>query len=206
MRTPGPSTNGRRPRTIRKRPWWPGVDLLDPDRTPYVAHGTTVATNALLERRGARTAFIATAVSRTCWRSAAAIGAIYTHLSPRPRPRLVPARSLLRGRRARRCRTGRRARLLSVAERSTRCAERHRLGGRVGRGVPAVLVSRAGARAGRRRGAREAVGRAAPCLAVVDVLPEFREYERASTTAVNAYVAPIVGLPAPPQDAVAPRR
>ena len=33
---------------------------VDPAAVGYLAHGTTVATNALLERRGARTGFVAT--------------------------------------------------------------------------------------------------------------------------------------------------
>ena len=59
---------------------WRGVlDALDelgiaPDAIRAFVHGTTIATNALLERKGAPTALITTAASATCWRSARADG------------------------------------------------------------------------------------------------------------------------------------
>ena len=41
---------------------------VEPDAVTALAHGMTVATNALLERRGARTALVTTEGSGTCWR------------------------------------------------------------------------------------------------------------------------------------------
>ena len=40
-------------------------------RCGRVLHGTTVATNLILEGKGARTALVTTAAFATCWRSAA---------------------------------------------------------------------------------------------------------------------------------------
>ena len=43
----------------------------------------------------------------------------------------------------------------------------------------------------------EELAPALPCCTSFDVLPEIKEYQRTSTTVVNAYVLPIVGtLPA----------
>jgi N-methylhydantoinase A len=46
-----------------------GADLADLD---LIVHGTTTTTNAVLERRLARTGLITTRASATCWNSAAA--------------------------------------------------------------------------------------------------------------------------------------
>ena len=106
-------------------------------------HGTTVATNALLERKGARTAFVTTAGFEHL-----------LHLRRQTRAHLYrpcaamaraarPARALPR--RARAHRAGRRARAARP-----RLAAGHRR--RRGRGLPAARVPRSGARArGRRR-------------------------------------------------------
>ena len=82
-------------------------------------------------------------------------------------------------------------------------------GGRVGRHLPAALLGAAGPRAARRGGG----GRALPGVHVSashDLLAVFREYERTSTTVIDAYLSPCwpdtsnrpqpragAGLPAP---------
>lgn len=40
------------------------------EQLEYFGHGTTVATNMIIERKGAKTALITTKASGTCWKSA----------------------------------------------------------------------------------------------------------------------------------------
>ena len=76
-----------------------------------------------------------------------------------------------------------------------RCAARRE--GRGDRRLPAQLVRQSGARADA-EGDRRAQGAATcRCSISFEVLPEIKEYERTSTTVINAYVMPIVAtLPA----------
>jgi N-methylhydantoinase A/oxoprolinase/acetone carboxylase beta subunit len=145
-----------------------------------LAHGTTVATNALLERRGARVALIATdgfadeiEIARQVRPS------LYDPFADRPDP-LVP-RSLRFG----------------VAGRlDARGAELAPFDGIVPRvaDVDAIAVCLLHADL---NGAHErAVAAALRDVFVVcshEVSPEFREYERMVTTVVEAYLAPVVG-------------
>ena len=146
------------------------------------AHGTTVATNALLERRGARIAYVGNAGFEHLLHLRRQTRAhLYRLCAEHPEP-LVPLE---------RCH-GVRGRLGPEGE-----LEPLDLGslpdvGDVGgdRRVPPVRVPRRLARAGGRRRAAAAH----PGVHVVashEVAPEFREYERASTTAADAYLAPV---------------
>jgi len=164
-----------------------GVQLSD---CRLVIHGTTIGINALLERKGARTGLITT----EGFRDVLEIGRgnflrMYDVLYRRPAS-LVP-----RGLR------------LEVPERLT------------ARGEVMVPLDEEGVRAAARRLAAEGVESVAVCLLfsfrnpeheqrtaelVAEVLPtasvsvshritqEWREYERTSTTVVNAYVRPIM--------------
>jgi N-methylhydantoinase A len=154
------------------------------------AHGSTVATNALLERRGARTALVTT----QGFRDVVEIGrqnrpALYDLTRDRPPP-LVP-RAL---RFTVRERMGRDGVLIPLDEESVRaavdaCREA---------GVEAVAVCLL---FGFRHPAHEqkvgeALREALPGVQVSlssEVLPEFREYERCSTTVANSYLAPRLG-------------
>src|SRR5919109_4792509 len=148
------------------------------------AHGTTVATNALLERKGARTALVATAGFEHMLHLRRQNRAhLYRLCEPHPEP-LVPLERC-HGVRERIGPDGVLEPLLldSLPE--------------LGSDVEAVAVcllfsfrddshERAVAAEVRRRlpGAR--------VVASHEVAPEFREYERASTTAVDAYLGPVV--------------
>ena len=158
-----------------------------------LAHGTTVATNALLERRGARTALVTT----EGFRDVIEIGrqnraSLYDLTAHRPAP-LVP-RELRFTVRERMGPDGRRgAARRGVAGARGRGGARG--GRRGGRRVPALLVPASGARAARsarrcaRRSGCRSRSRASCC-------PEFREYERCSTTVANAYLgAGALGVP-----------
>ena len=163
---------------------------IEPAQVALVIHGTTLATNALIERKGARTGLITT----EGFRDVLEIGRgnflrMYDVLYRRP-PALVP-----RGRR------------LEVPERVT------------ARGEILAPLDEGAVRAALRQLAAEGVESVAVCFLfsfrnpeherraaelVAEVLPavsvsvshritqEWREYERTSTTVVNAYVRPIM--------------
>jgi N-methylhydantoinase A len=163
-----------------------GLETLRPGPHSYIIHGSTVATNALLERKGARTALLTT----RGFRDVLAIGRqtrpeLYDLFTDRPEP-IIPS-----------------DRRLEVDERMDH------LGNilvplKEGE-IPALVAQ-----------LKELeVESVAICLlfsfvnpkheqqlaqvlreegfhvsASIEILPEFREYERSSTTAINAYVAP----------------
>ncbi|HUB17870.1 MAG TPA: hydantoinase/oxoprolinase family protein [Acidobacteriaceae bacterium] len=151
-----------------------------------VRHGTTIGTNAMLERRGARVAFIAT---EGC-EDIIAIGrqtraALYDWFAPVP-VCLVP-RELRFG-------VGERVSAEGTVLRSPSendLAVLARAVGESGATAAAIslLFSFANPETERRiEAALRELG--IPISASHRILPEFREYERASTTVVNAYLAP----------------
>ncbi len=153
-----------------------------------IVHGSTVATNALLERRGARTALIATAG----FRDAIVIGRqaraqMYALEPTRPQPLVPPELRFEANERIAADGSVLQALDASEVERLTEAV--------VGAGVESVAIcllfsflhpehERRLAAALRRRGLLVS--------ASVEVLPEYREYERMSTTTVNAYLSPVM--------------
>jgi N-methylhydantoinase A len=153
-------------------------------------HGSTVATNALLERRGARTALVTT----EGFRDVIEIGrqnrpSLYDLTRDRPPP-LVPRELRFTVRE----RMGPDGVLIPLDEESVRAA----MAACREAGVEAVAVcllfgflhpeheQRVG----------EALRQALPDARISlssEVLPEFREYERCSTTVCNSYLAPRLG-------------
>ncbi len=154
----------------------------------HLGHGTTVATNALLERRGARTALVTTR----------GFGDLL-ELARQTRPHLYRLDQ---------------ARPAPLAEVTAEIDERTGPDGVITPLVPGTIdaaarrLRRAGveavavcllhsyahpenerAVAGRLRGLLEGVH----VVASIDLAPEMREYERASTTAADAYLGPVVG-------------
>ena len=155
-----------------------------------VVHGTTVATNAIVEETGARTALITTAGFRDVLElRRIRIPQLYNLLYEKPAP-LVPRRVRFEVE-ERMDHRGEIVRALSedsidAAVRRARDAEvqalaicllhsyanpvhEQRVASRARQALPGVFVT---------------------CSA--DILPEIREYERTSTTVINAYVGPIV--------------
>ena len=153
-----------------------------------VVHGSTVATNALLERRGARVALVVTAgfedvvrIGRQTRRS------LYDLLQEAPRPLVEPA--LTFGCRERLGADGRPLIALAAAE-LARLVDAVR-----GSGAAAVAVCLLHAFRNPTHEEQLAEALAATGLAVstsARVLREYREYERWSTTVVDAYVTPIM--------------
>ena len=170
-----------------------GLAELDPSASLPVVHGTTVATNALLERRGARTAFVTSAgFGDLLALGRAARGELYA-LEPRDRPNLVPPESDLVFELDERVdAAGLPLRVLTDAE-IDRVARALAASGAESVAV-CLLFSYLHPEHERRFAAALDTIPGAPAYRSlsVDVLPEFREYERASTTVVNAYVMPLV--------------
>lgn len=153
-----------------------------------VVHGSTVATNALLERKGARTAFITTAGFEDLLEIGRQNRAELYNLTPLPRAPLIP-RKLCFGVRERTYFDG-------AAGRKPDAGELRRLAARLERaGVASIAVCFLHAYrnpAHERAAVRALAGAAGYICASHEISPEFREFERASTTAINAYVGPLM--------------
>ncbi|MDP9113032.1 MAG: hydantoinase/oxoprolinase family protein [Acidobacteriota bacterium] len=155
--------------------------------TAEVVHGSTVATNALLERKGARTAFVTTAGFEDLLEIGRQNRAELYNLTPGPR-RLLADRKLCFGVRERALHDGTVALTPSAAELSRLKVKLKRA--RVKSVAICFLHSY-------RNAANErAVGAALSgdwylCTSH-EISPEFREYERGSTTFINAYVGPLM--------------
>lgn len=166
-----------------------GLGSLSAEGECEILHGSTVATNALLERKGARTALVTT----SGFEDVLEIGRqnrprIYSLFPSRPAP-LVPAR----------LRFGVDERVLYdgsilIPLRTERLAALARMLKR--KKVEAVAVCLLFSYVNPAH--EKKVGRALRCLGIPislshAILPEYREYERTSTTVVNAYLAPVMG-------------
>src|SRR5512132_11583 len=146
------------------------------------AHGTTVATNALLERKGARTAFVTNAgFEHVLHLRRQTRAQLYRPCADRPEP-LVPLE---------RCH-GVRGRI--GPERELEPLDLESLPD-VEADAVAVCLLHAYRDASHERAVAAELRRRLPHARVVashEVAPEFREYERASTTAADAYLGPVV--------------
>src|SRR5881396_2661949 len=147
-------------------------------------HGTTIATNALLERRGARTAFVATGGFEHLLHLGRQTRAhLYRLCAPNPEP-LVPLE---------RCH--------GVAERTgpdgvLEPLELESLPELDDPEAVAVCLLFSFRHPDHERRVEAELRRRYPGAHVVashEAAPEFREYERASTTAADAYLGPLVG-------------
>jgi N-methylhydantoinase A len=152
------------------------------DAVERFAHGTTVATNALLERKGARTAFVTNAGFEHLLHLRRQTRAhLYRPCEAWPDP-LVP----LEGCHGVRGRMGPDGELEPIEPQSLPEIDAEAV---------AVCLLHAYRDASHERAVVDEVKRRLPDAHVVashEVAPEFREYERASTTAADAYLGPIV--------------
>jgi N-methylhydantoinase A len=167
--------------------------LSDSDTTitqvSAIVHGTTLATNALLERTGARIGLLTTEGFRDVLEMGREIRFDVEDLHARPAPPLVPRR-----------------RRLGVAGRTTANGAQHSPLDEDGvaasarrlvdsEGIEALVISflHAYANPTHELRAREIVRELYPDLPVTlsaEVAPEIGEYERTTTACVNAYVQP----------------
>jgi N-methylhydantoinase A len=173
---------------LARRLQMPRADMLQ--NTDRVVHGTTVATNALLEQKGARVALLTTHGHRDVIEMREGLkGDRYNLRIPPPQP-LVP----------RQRRFGVRERLKADGEIATPLDD-----GSLIEAIAAIRASGANSVAVcflhsylnpvHEIAAVERLRRELPDVSISsssDVLPQIKEYERVSTTIVNAYVGPLV--------------
>jgi N-methylhydantoinase A len=159
-------------------------------QTQRLVHGTTVATNALLERKGAKVALLTTEGHRDVLEMREGLKPNrYDLRSPPPEP-LVP----------RELRFGVRERLRPSGEVTTPLDENslsEAIAAIRDAGVTSVAICflHSYRNPAHEIAAAERIARELPDVSVSrssDVLPQIKEYERVSTTVVNAYVGPIV--------------
>ena len=164
-----------------------GASGVEAGSVVALAHGMTVATNALLERRGARTALVTTEGFRDVLEIARQNRPSLYDLA-RDRPGALVPRGL---RFTVRERMGPEGEIEPLDEGSLRDAVSRVREAEVDAVAVCLLFAFAHPEHERRVG--EVFGEALPGVHVSlssEVLPEFREYERFSTTAADAYLAP----------------
>jgi len=162
------------------------AEVLDAQAGPFVlVHGSTVATNALLERKGARVAL----VTNAGFEDVLEIGRqnrpqLYALVGHRPPP--LVAREHRHGVAGRLGPDGSELEPLDVAALDHLRAHLE--------GIESIAICLLHAYADPRHEqavARCLAGTGLPVSVSSAILPEFREYERTATTVVNAYVAPV---------------
>ncbi|HEY3219101.1 MAG TPA: hydantoinase/oxoprolinase family protein [Gemmatimonadales bacterium] len=165
------------------------LEVLATDGIDVLVHGTTVATNALLERRGARVVLVTTAgFEDLLWLRRQDRAALYDLAKEHPAP--LVARGDVVGVRER---MGPDGAILALSD-----AEVSRVTALVRTFAPesiaiALLFAfRHPAHERRLATALRAAMPTAPVTASHEILPVFREYERTSTTTAEAYLRPNV--------------
>lgn len=156
-----------------------------------LVHGSTVATNAVLERKGGRVAMFVTKGTRDLFGlQRQDRTAIYDLNYQKPVP-VVARRDVFEV-------TERLAPDGSIVDELDRAALKETIAAFQTAGpfdAAAVCLLHSYANAAHERAIAELISEAMPGLPVTcscDVSPEFREYERASTTALAAYVQPVI--------------
>lgn len=160
---------------------------IAPSALDIVVHGTTLATNALIERRGARTAFVTTEGFRDVIEMRTESRFEQYDLGIRLPAPLVPRedRFTVKGR------IGARGQELQALDEAAlvEIADRIASGGF---GAVAIGFIHSYANPDHERRAREIIARkvAAPISISSEVSPQMREFERFNTVCANAYVRP----------------
>ncbi|HEX9919468.1 MAG TPA: hydantoinase/oxoprolinase family protein, partial [Pyrinomonadaceae bacterium] len=154
-----------------------------------IVHGTTVGTNALLQRRGARAALVTTAG----FEDVLAIGrqarpALYDLDAVRPEA-IIP-RALRFGARERVAATGE---VLEALDAGALADLTERLRGARVESVAVCLLFSFAHPEHERLIARALESLGVPLSVSHEILPEYREFERTSTVAINAYLQPLMG-------------
>jgi len=164
-----------------------GIEKAAGSKKAEVIHGSTVATNALLERKGVRTALVTTAGFEDVIHIGRQNRTELYNLRQVPRVPIVP-RKMCFGVQERAWFDG------TVAEKPTR-VDLARLKARLRRARVesiAICFLHAYRSAANERLVAEALEGLGYLCCSHDVCPEFREYERSSTTLINAYVGPLM--------------
>ena len=163
---------------------------IPPEDMAVFKHGSTIATNAIIQRRGARTAVVTTEGFRDVLGAARADRTDHFDLSSMDRPPLVPRRDVL----------GVRERVDSegtavVPLDDDSLARAIDLLRKRDMEAVAVVFLNSFMNPDHEYRALHAIREALPDAYVCcsyDILPELKEFERTSTTAVNAYIGPIL--------------
>ncbi len=169
-------------------------EALDRDlsRLEQLFHGSTVATNAVIERKGCRTAFVTTAGFRDVLALQRQLRPnVYAIACRKPEP-LVPLNLCAEAFE----RIDVQGETVTPLDEAALIDTMARLVEREKPEAVAVCLLHAYREPAHELRVREIIARHYPDLPVVlssDVLPTFREYERASTTAMAAYLVPLVG-------------
>jgi N-methylhydantoinase A/oxoprolinase/acetone carboxylase beta subunit len=153
-----------------------------------VVHGSTVATNALLERKGARLAFLTTAGFEDLLEIGRQTRRELYNLMVEERALLIPRRLCL-GVRERTLADGRVEKAADLGQVEGIVRRLKRLGVE---SVAVCFLHSYANPANERRVGRRLEKEGFSVSSSHRVLREYREYERASTTAINAYVAPLM--------------
>ncbi len=164
-----------------------GLAQVEGARRAEVIHGSTVATNALLERKGARTALVTTSGFEDVIHIGRQNRAELYNLTPLLRSPIIP-RAMCFGVRERAYFDGTIAQTPSATE-IARLKTRLRRAKVQSIAICFLHAYRNPANEKRVAVALEGLGYL--CTSH-DVCPEFREYERTSTTLINAYVGPLM--------------
>ncbi len=164
----------------------------DLSRLEQLFHGSTVATNAVIERKGCRTAFVTTAGFRDVLALQRQLRPnVYAIACRKPEP-LVPLNLCAEAFE----RIDVQGETVTPLDEAALIDTMARLVEREKPEAVAVCLLHAYREPAHELRVREIIARHYPDLPVVlssDVLPTFREYERASTTAMAAYLVPLVG-------------
>ena len=169
-----------------------GSANVDPGAITHVMHGTTVATNTILEGKGARVGLVTTEGHRQVLQIARSFvpGILAGWIIwPKPEP-LAPLEATIEAIERRDARGG----LVKALEEDDL---REKLTGLKERGIQALTVSLINAYANGETEARireiaEEIMPGVPVSISSEIVPEMYEYERAITTVANSYVAPVV--------------
>jgi len=163
-------------------------EFLQQDRSPMVIHGTTVATNSLLERKGGRIALITTEgfedilfIGRQTRRK------LYS-LKGEQRIPLLPRRFCF-GLEERTSASGKVERKVSLSSVRETLEKIRKLKPE----AVAVSLINSYANSSNEKIISQELKKEKFLVSVSsDILPEYREYERTATTAVNAYLMPVI--------------
>jgi N-methylhydantoinase A len=164
-----------------------GLERATAGASADVVHGSTVATNALLERKGARTAFVTTAGFEDLLEIGRQNRARLYDLTPPPKRLLIPPERCFG--------VNERSHADGTVGRRPSQAELKRLRTKLRQaGVESVAVCllHAWRVTDNEQAVLQALAGEFDVSVSHEVCPEFREYERASTTALNAYVGPLM--------------
>ena len=163
---------------------------IDAESMAVFKHGSTIATNAIIQRRGAKTALVTTEGFRDVLGAARADRTDHFDLSSIDRPPLVPRRDVIGVRERVDFKGTPRIELDSKSvERAVELLRKREME------AVAVVFLNSFMNPDHEHRTMEAIREALPdvyACCSYDILPELKEFERTSTTTVNAYLGPIV--------------